>query len=221
MAGWHAHRSTPCCQGRLQRLVCLLLLSVTASCGYHLTGSQVGLPAEIRSVRVGEIENRSNEPGIEKRLAFALEREIHERQQLRLVSSTAAADATLSGRIRSASLRPVAFNSDDEATQYNVALEVDLTLKRDRDGQTLWKGSGLRLEAEYSNAPGVIVVSSSQFQQGTLDPANLRDPQLSPGAAADSRAPSVQLGESERGRAMARLVEQGAREIYEQMIEDF
>ncbi len=197
------------------------LVLTLAGCGYHLTGSKIGLPAEIHSIRVGDIENRTPEYGLEKRLRFALEREIHQRQQLRLGDSDSGADAVLSGRIRSAIMRPVAFNSSDQATQYNVLIVLDLSLKRERDGAILWKGNGIRQEAEYSTAAGVVLVSSSQFQQGTLDPANLNNPQLSPGAAGNPQAPSLQLGESDRERALARLLEQSARDVYDQMIEDF
>ena len=59
-------------------LLCLLL----AGCGYHFAGEQVSLPEDVHSVSVGHIENRSREQGLEKTLAFALEREVFIRRHL-------------------------------------------------------------------------------------------------------------------------------------------
>jgi hypothetical protein len=190
-------------------------------CGYHLAGEHFGLPEDIRSVRIGAIENRSHEHGLEKSLAFALEREVHIRQRLRLETDPGAGDAVLGGRIRSVQVRPVAFNADDQATRYEMVLVVDLALKRQSDGQVLWHVSGWREESEYATAAGVVVTSSSQFQQGTLDSANLRNPQLSPQFAQNQQSTSIQLAESERRSALGRLMTQAARDIYNQMVENF
>jgi hypothetical protein len=192
-----------------------------SGCGYHLAGSQIGLPADIASIRIGSIENRSREYGLEKSLAFALEREVMIRRQLRLATDPGAGDAVLSGRIRNLRFRPVAFNNNDQAIAYELTLSLDLQLTRQTDGTMLWNGNGLREDTEYATSAAVIVSSSSQFQQQTLDAANLRDPQLSPQFALNPQSVGVQLGETERQEALARLLQQAARDIYNAMIENF
>ena len=182
---------------------------VLAGCGYHLAGDQIGLPEDVHSVSVGAIANRSREHGLEKALAFALEREIHERRQLRMEEDTG--DAVLSGTIRDISMRPVAFDSNDQAVQYEIALILDLKLTRQRDGRVLWHVTRLRETDEYSASSNVVVTSSSQFQQGTLDATNIQNPQFS----------NIQLSETERRRAITRLFDHAARDIYNQMVEDF
>jgi hypothetical protein len=56
------------------RATAVLLAVVFAGCGYHFAGEQVGLPTDIHSLSVGTLVNRSREHGLEKTLAFALER---------------------------------------------------------------------------------------------------------------------------------------------------
>jgi hypothetical protein len=194
---------------------------ILSGCGYHLAGSQVGLPADITSISIGSIENRSREYGLEKSLAFALEREVMIRRQLRLATDPGAGAAVLSGRIRNVQVRPVAFNNNDQAIAYEMTLLLDLRLTRQTDGALLWNGIGWREDSEFATSAAVIVTSSSQFQQQTLDAANLVDPQLSPQAALNPQSVGIQLGETERQQALARLLQQAARDIYNAMIENF
>ena len=188
-------------------LLCLLL----AGCGYHFAGEQVGLPEDVHSVSLGRIENRSREYGLEKSLAFALEREVHIRRHFRMEEDPAGGDAVLSGTIRDVRVRPVAFDANDQAVQFEIAVVLDLTLTRHGDGHVLWHVHGLRETQEYSASSQVVVTSSSQFQQGTLDATNVQNAQLS----------NIQLAETERREAMMRLLTQAARDVYNQMVEDF
>ena len=186
------------------------LFLLLAGCGYHLPGAQSTLPDDVRSVSVGTITNRSREHGLEKSLAFAFEREIHERGQLRMVED-ASGDAVLSGTIRDVLVRPVAFDVNDQAVQYELTLILDLSLVRQRDGRTLWRVRNMREIDEYDASQQVVITTSTQFQQGTLDPANLQDPQFS----------KTQFAEGERRRAITHLLGQTARDVYNQMLEDF
>ncbi len=193
------------------RGVALVLMLALAGCGYHLAGETIGLPADVRSLSVGALTNRSREHGLEKTLAFAMEREIHERGRFRMEEEPGGGDAVLSGTIRELHVRPVAFDANDQAVQYEIALTLDLTLTRQRDGAVLWQVTDLRETDEYSASARVVVTSASQFQQGTLDAANIQNPQFS----------AIQLAETERRRAIGRLLSHAVRDIYNQMVEDF
>jgi hypothetical protein len=188
-------------------VLCLLL----AGCGYHFTGEHVSLPEDVHSLSVGHIENRSREQGLEKTLAFALEREVYIRQHFHMEEDPAAGDAVLSGTIRTVRVHPVAFDSNDQAVQFEIAVVIDLTLTRHDDGQVLWRVHGLRETTEYSASAPVVITSSSQFQQGTLDATNVQNSQLS----------NIQLAETERQQALKRLLGEVARDAYNQMVETF
>ncbi len=193
------------------RVVAPLLALALAGCGYHFAGESIGLPADIHSLSVGTVVNRSREHGLEKTLAFTLEREIHERGHFRMVDEPGGGDAVLSGTIRDVLVRPVAFDENDQALQYEVAVILDMTLTRKDDGVVLWHVNSLKETDEYSANARVVVTSSSEFQQNTLNAADVNNPAFT----------HVQLAETERRRAIARLLNQAVRDIYNQMVENF
>jgi hypothetical protein len=195
-----------------QSLHTILLLSLLlAGCGYQFAGEHISLPEDVHSVSVGHIENRSREQGLEKSLAFALEREVYIRRHFHMEEDPGGGDVVLSGMIRSVRVTPVAFNSNDQAVQFQIAVVLDLTLTRQSDGHVLWQVHGLREIDEYSASPPIVVTSSPQFQRGTFDAANVQSSQLS----------SIQLAETERQQALARVLGQAARDVYNQMVEGF
>jgi hypothetical protein len=187
-----------------------VLFGVLASgCGYHLAGNQLALPSDVRSVSVGTLDNRSREFGLDKRLAFAIEQECLRRGALRLVSDGGASDAVLTGTIRRFDSYPVSFSQGDAALQYEATLVVDLALRRRSDDAVLWTVRGLRAVEEYSASSQVVVTSSSQFQRGALNPSDL------------ANLTDIQLAETEKSLAIERLVQDVARDAYEQMVEGF
>lgn len=200
--------------------LCLAIVFVS-NCGYHLAGTEVRLPPDIHSVSVGKIDNLSAEHGWEKLLAFALEREVALRRQFRWEPDPARGDAVITGKVRSVSVRPVAFNSRDQAVQYELSAVVDLRLSRRDGGELLWRSDGLRVAGEYATSANVIVTSAAAFQLQPLEAANLRDPQWNPQSAVDREAINVQLAEGEKRQLLERLAQQLARDAYNAMIEDF
>src|SRR5262249_19941764 len=127
--------------------VCGVLFLVVATgisgCGYQLSGTNVTLPSDVHTVAIGPFDNRSREFGLEKTLAFAREREFHRRGILTVAENPDQGDALLSGVIKRFHVRPVAFNSQDEAIQYEAEIVLDLILQRQSDGSVLWKASSL------------------------------------------------------------------------------
>ncbi|MFN8626348.1 MAG: LPS assembly lipoprotein LptE [Candidatus Binatia bacterium] len=189
----------------------LLALVALSGCGYHFAGEQRGLPDDIHSLSVGTVVNHSQEYGLEKTLAFTFEREIHERGHFQMVEDPGGGDAVLTGSIRDVRVRPVAFDANDQAVQYEMTVILELTLTRHSDGQVLWHVHDLRELDEYSVSSSVVVTSSSKFQRETLNASDVQNPRFS----------HIQLGETERRRALTRLLKQAARDAYNQMVEAF
>lgn len=187
----------------------LLAACALQACGYHFAGTVTALPPDVKSIHVGNIDNTSIYPGLEKNLAFALEAAISRWGTLRLVEDPGEADAVLSGRIRIVELRAVSFDQSDLALQYEISVIADLDLKRSSDGTSLWHINGMRQTDEYSAVANVIVTSSEQFQQGTLDADDL------------PKFTEVQIAESEQRMAMNRLLREMARDAYALMTEGF
>lgn len=193
------------------RCITLLLCLLLTGCGYHFAGEQVRLPPDVRSVSVGKIQNLSREQGLEKSLAFAIEREVYIRRHFIMEEDPGGGDAVLSGAIRDVRVRPVAFDTNDQAIEFEIAVVLDLTLTRHSDGHVLWHVRGLREIDEYAASSQAVVTRSSQFQQAMLNASDVQNPELS----------NIQLAETERQDALLRLLKQAARDVYNQMVEDF
>lgn len=186
-----------------------LLGALASGCGYALIGQQTKVPGNITSVAVGEFRNESYQEGLSKTLAFAVEREFYEHGALTLRETPAEGEGVISGTIREFKTRPVAFNSSDEALEYEAKLVLDVVLTRQSDGAILWRGKRMIAIEDYAVSRETVVPSSSQFQQGTLDFANLA--QLS----------DIQLAETEKQRAIQRMVRSIARDVHDRILDDF
>lgn len=187
----------------------LAVLVALPACGYTFTGANTQVPGEIRSVAVGSFENRSREEGLDKTLAFAVEREFYERGTLRVRETPADGEGVISGTIREFKTRPVSFDADDDALQYEARLVLDVVLTRQSDGTVLWRGSRMEAIDDFSVNRQTVVPSSSQFQQGTLDFADLAD------------LTDIQLAETEKHAAIERIVRSLARDVHDRILDDF
>jgi len=184
------------------------ILWLPTGCGYHFAGTGNRLPPEIHTITLGPIQNMTREVGIEKALLEALEDEVASHGRLVPVT-TRDGDAELTGSVREYNSRPVSFSSRDEALQYQISMSVDLELRRRDNGKLLWKTIGQREVQDFSSVPGVVVTSSSQFSQQTVNANNLQ------------QFTDIQLSESTKREANERLIDSLSREIYNQMMEDF
>ncbi len=184
------------------------ILWLATGCGYNFAGTGNRLPPEIHTITLGPIQNMTREVGIEKALLEALEDEVTSHGRLVPVT-TRDGDAELTGSVREYNSRPVSFSSRDEALQYQISMSVDLELRRRDNGKLLWKTVGQREAQVFSSVPGVVVTSSSQFSQQTVNANNLQ------------QFTDIQLSESTKREANERLIESLSREVYNQMMEDF
>lgn len=179
-----------------------------AGCGYHFAGVGNRLPADVHTISLGPVTNTTREIGIEKQLLESIEDEVTSRGRLEVVPQ-GQGEVLLTGAVTNYVNRPVAFSARDEALQYQASVQVNLELRRRDNGKLLWKTVGQRETQDYSAVPGVVVTSSSQFQSTTLNSADV------------SQFTDIQLSEGQRREANERLVETLARELYNQMMEDF
>ncbi len=179
-----------------------------AGCGYHFAGGSRTFDAGVHTIGVRTFANETREIGVEKRLAMAIEREFVIRGPLR-VSKAEEGDLQLTGTVRAAEDRPVAFNRDDEVLIYQTVLALDLELRRRDTGTLVWQVKGMRVADDYESVASVVVTTSSDFRSSPLNSEDL-------GGFTD-----VQLAESRRRQALERIVANLARDVYDQIMEDF
>jgi len=188
---------------RVPLLLSILLLS--SGCGYHFAGSGP-LPQGVQHVSVAEIDNQTLVTGSEKELQWALERELRNRGGLTVTDE---GDGVLSVTMRQLDQRPLSFDSRDQVLEYEVVLLLDVILTHRETGQVLWQANNLRIASDYSAIQQVVVTSSPEFQQGTLNPEDL------------SGLTDIQFSETQRRIAMEQLFTAAAREVYFRLSENF
>lgn len=187
----------------------VFVVQLGVGCGYQFSGRGESFPKEVRTVFVEPFVNRSRDVGIAKGIASALRSEFYRQGQLRPVGRVDEADAILSGVIRSFDSRVVAVNRQDEVLQFEVALVVDMSLRRRTPDEILWRTGGTRLTELHGGSRAAVVTTSSDFKTETLNAADLR------------QFTDVQLTETLSRKAKERLVERFARELHQRLMEMF
>jgi len=178
-------------------------------CGYQLIDGQSGIPKDVKTLVVTSFVNRTRTVGLGDDLTSAVKRELRRQAPPNVVDSIDEADAILSGVVRSFRTRAVSVNNFDEVLQYETRMNVEVTLRRREPSEVLWPRQTVQLRQVYEANRGVVVPTSSEFFQGTL---NVQDV---------SQLTDVKLTEDRQAKATEDLVDRFARELRERMAEGF
>ena len=117
---------------------CLVLLW---GCGYQMVGKETHVPAGLTSIAIPTFKNQTLEPGIEIPFTQGFLREFILDQRIK-VKDRETADAYLEGVINSLRIHAVSFDRAGLASEYQVTVWINLTLKK-RTGETLWAEKNL------------------------------------------------------------------------------
>ena len=146
------------------------------------------------------------EVGVEKELQWALETEFRNHSGIAVADN---AEGIINVTLHRLDLRPLSFDNKDEVLEYQLMLQFDVSLTHRDTGQTLWQANNIQVVEDYNAIPQVVVTTSPQFLQGTLNPRDL------PGLT------DIQFSETQRRLATARLFQTAAREVYFRLGENF
>ena len=185
----------------------VLAALVLAACGYRLPGG-ADVPEGVRTVSIQLFNNHTREHGLEVRVRRAIEDEFRRHGPLRVVDDPEG-DLILSGDIRSFSSVPVAFSATDEAVQYQGVIVVGMRLTERTSGRTVHETKALQESQDFGAVSGVVITSSPHFQRGTVDGRDL------------ANLTNVQIGETRRREALRELLDDLARDVYQQAMEGF
>lgn len=190
----------------LRRVVVAAIALAVASCGYHLAGHPTTVPTTARTISIRRFSNPTRAYGLEHTLQRKVEEEFRRRGTLRVVDENG--DVVLSGAVRRVATVPVAFNTTDEAVQYQSLIQVSIKLT-ERGGRVLYQNAALQEVQDFGAVSGVVIASSPHFQRGTVNARDL------------ATLTNVQLGESRRDDALDEVLEQLAQSIYVNAMEGF
>lgn len=124
----------------------LALALAAAGCGYSLRAS---LPANIKTVHIPTLENRTQEPGIEDFVTQALTQALVTSGVARIASNAAEADGVLEGSIVEYSLNSLSFDGAANVTRYRLQIALSLALRDRRTGEVIWKQDRIEERSDF------------------------------------------------------------------------
>jgi len=149
---------------------CVLCVSVASllGCGYHVSGRGSRLPANIKTIAVPALENRTTRYRIEQRLTEAVVHELLARASYRVVADPASADAVLHGEITSLESSAVVFDTaTGRATTVLVTVRVKVRLEERETKNVLYQNDNLLFREQYEVSTDVA--SFFEEQNPALD----------------------------------------------------
>jgi hypothetical protein len=134
-------------------IVIVTLLAVAASgCGYALAGRGSFLPADIRTVGIPKLENKSTFFQVEDVMTDKIRAEFIGRGKYAVTPEALGADAVLTGEIISISVQPVGFTEQQLASRYLFTLSMRVQFNDARTNEVLWSNDALLFREEYELA---------------------------------------------------------------------
>ncbi|MEO8503214.1 MAG: LPS assembly lipoprotein LptE [Acidobacteriota bacterium] len=119
------------------------------SCGYNLVGRGSTVPADIHSVFVKALENKTQRQQVDQILTQAVAKELVTRKRFNVVNEESSADAEISGSVVGFSVTPVTLDKDGRATQYEVSITTQVKFRRLKDDTVLWSNERYNFRASY------------------------------------------------------------------------
>ena len=132
-----------------------LLAAVTvAGCGYNLVGRASNIPEDIEVVYIEPLVNGTQRTQVEQILTQAISDELVTRRRFTVANSAAGCDATLRGRVVTFGVRPLTFDDDGLADNFEISITVDMKLERppklgDDEGEVIWSNSRYVFRQDY------------------------------------------------------------------------
>ena len=131
---------------------------ILSGCGYALVGRGSNLPADIKSVYLRPLENRTPRSQVEQALTRAIADELVQRQRFSVIGAPEGADAELSGAVVSYGATPVTFDPSGRATEYEISLTAQIVFKRTGQDQPLWSNDRYTFRETYPITAGADYV---------------------------------------------------------------
>jgi outer membrane lipopolysaccharide assembly protein LptE/RlpB len=130
------------------------LLLALAGCGYALVGRGSNIPADVRSVYLQPLVNRTQRSQVEQALTRAIADELVTRQRFAVVGSETDANAEIQGAVTGFGVTPVTFDDEGRATAYEISITAQITFKRvGTEGAVLWKSDRYTFRENYPVNP--------------------------------------------------------------------
>jgi hypothetical protein len=146
-----------------------------SGCGYALAGRGSFLPADLQTVGIPLIQNRTPVLQIEQPITERVREEFIGRGKYGVFPTETGVDAVLTAEITSMSVQPVGFNEQQLGSRYLITMTFRGTFTDVRSGEVLWSNDALIFRSEYelnTRSQGGINLATSSFvdqEKGSID----------------------------------------------------
>jgi hypothetical protein len=132
-------------------LLLLLMASVAAQsgCGYSLAGRGSFLPAYIKRIGIPNFTNSTTIFNLDQRVTDLVRSEFIGRGKWTVVPDASGVDALVTGTITGVTLSPVAFNQQQQATRYALAMTGSVEFKDLQTNKVIWSNPSMSYREEF------------------------------------------------------------------------
>jgi outer membrane lipopolysaccharide assembly protein LptE/RlpB len=127
--------------------ICFVLCLLVTACGYRFSGGGE-LPGDIKILNIGIFENRTNENGLESRIANDLIYQFTRFGNLQLTDKDKA-DAFLTGTIKSISSVTISHQNAYTSTERRIQVTLAVKLSK-TEGGLLWSDNAISAYETYA-----------------------------------------------------------------------
>ena len=140
-----------------------LVLLPLAGCGYALAGRGSALPAHIKTIGVPLFTNATSVFDVEQTLTQRVRLEFIGRGRYKVVPDDAGTDAVLKGDITGISIRPTAFDSNQQASRYEITVVVKVEFRDVTTDKVLYENPAQTFKEEYEVTTGQSASDANTF----------------------------------------------------------
>ncbi len=131
-----------------------LVLALTTSCGYHVSGKGDLLPKSLHTIAIPAFENVTAHYRLTDRLPEALSREFIARTRYTVVPDAQEADAILRGTVVNYVSFPAVFDQrSGRASGLQVSVTMQVSLTERKTGKVLFSRPGFEMRQTYEFSP--------------------------------------------------------------------
>ncbi len=128
------------------------------ACGYNLVGRASNIPEDIEQVYVETLVNQTQRIQVEQILTQAIVDELVTRRRFTIASNANGADAILRGKVVTFDVRPVTFDADGLADNFEIAITADMRFERppkrgEEEGEVIWANARYLFRQDYPLDP--------------------------------------------------------------------
>jgi hypothetical protein len=140
-----------------------LVLLPLAGCGYSLAGRGSALPAHIKTIGVPLFTNATTVFDVEQTLTQRVRLEFIGRGRYKVVPDDVGTDAVLKGDITGISIRPTAFDSNQQASRYEITVVVKVEFRDITTDKVLYENPAQTFKEEYEVTTGQSASDANTF----------------------------------------------------------